>query len=84
MKKPSKTSGGVIKKTAKPLSKSVKVDLNSLNDSFSELHRTKMTKNAAEARKAAKIIPVKDKLVVPSRETVNRTSDDLAKLLQDF
>lgn len=84
MKKPSKSSGGVVKKTVKPLSKSVKVDLNSLNDSFSELHRTKMTKNAAEARKAAKIIPVKDKLVVPSRETVNRTSDDLAKLLQDF
>lgn len=77
-------SGGVVKKNVKPLKRGVKVDVNSLNESFGELHRTKMTKNAVEARKAAKIVVVKDKLLVPSRETVNRTSDDLSKLLEDF
>ena len=43
-----------------------------------------MTKGAAEARKTAKIVSVKGKVAVPSRATVSRTSDDLAKLLEDL
>ena len=72
----------VSKKTSR--SKPVKVDVSSLDETFGEVHRTKMTKGAAEARKTAKIVSVKGKVAVPSRETVSRTSDDLAKLLEDL
>lgn len=61
-----------------------RIDLSSLDASFSELQRTKMTKSAVEARKAAKILSVKGKILVPSKETVSKTSDDLARLLKDF
>ncbi len=72
-------------KVKKPvLDRRVKVDLNSLNASFSEVHRTKMTKTAAEARKAAKLVPVKAKISVPSKEAVSKTSQDLENLLKDF
>ena len=71
------------KKIVKPKS-TRKIDINSLNESFSEVHRTKMTKSAVQARKAAKIVPVKGKVSVPSRETVAKTSDELSKLLKDF
>lgn len=61
-----------------------RIDLSSLDASFSELQRTKMTKSAVEESKAAKIVSVKGKILVPSRETVSKTSDDLAQLLKDF
>lgn len=72
------------KKHGKVHSNNKRIDLNSLDASFSELQRTKMTKSAAEASKAAKIVSVKGKILVPSRETVSKTSDDLAQLLKDF
>lgn len=61
-----------------------RIDLNSLNASFSELQRTKMTKSGMEASKAAKIVSINGKVLVPSKETVSKTSDDLAQLLRDF
>lgn len=74
-----------VSKPKQPSNKtSKKVDINKLNESFNEVHRTRMTKNAAEARKTCKIVPVKGKLVVPSRETVNETSDEIANLLKNF
>ena len=83
-KVPSKASVEKKSSVTKPPKNKKKIDLNSLDASFSELHRTKMTKNAAEARKAAKIVSLKAKVLVPSKETVAKTSDDLAKLLKDF
>lgn len=61
-----------------------RIDLKGLDASFSELQRTKMTKSAVEASKAAKLVSVKEKILVPSKETVLKTSLDLAQLLKDF
>ena len=86
--KTSMKPGGLRKKSVKVNSNrkpaTLKVDINSLNESFNEVHRTKMTKSAVEARAAARIVPVKGKVAIPSRETVNQTSEDLSKLLKDF
>lgn len=60
------------------------IDLDDLNSSFSQIQYTKMTKAAAESRRASKLVPVKPKISVPNRDTVNKTTDDLAKLLKDF
>lgn len=73
-----------VRKPVKSAKKHSKVDLTSLDASFSELQRTNMTKTAAEARKTAKLIPVRAKLSVPNRETVSKTSEELEKLLKDF
>lgn len=43
-----------------------------------------MTKSGMEASKAAKIVSINGKVLVPSKETVSKTSDDLAQLLRDF
>lgn len=83
-KKVVKASVSKAPSSTKARSNNKKIDLDSLDASFSELHRTKMTKSAAEAKKAAKIVTVQAKVVVPSRETVTKTSDDLAQLLKDF
>lgn len=56
-----------------------KIDLTALDTSFSELHQTKLTQ-----RKASKILQVPSKLKVPSREIVNKTGEDLSRLLEDF
>ena len=87
-KKVSRVKVSVSKSSAPNLKKqhsnNKRIDLNSLDASFSELQRTKMTKSAMEASKAAKIVSVKGKILVPSKETVKKTSDDLAQLLKDF
>lgn len=83
-KKVAKVSVSKASSFTKKPSNNKKIDLDSLDESFSELHRTKMSKSAAEAKKAAKIVAVKAKVVVPSKETVTKTSDDLAQLLKDF
>lgn len=86
-KKVSKVSVSVAKASTTKKhghSNNKRIDLSSLDASFSELQRTKMTKSAVEASKAAKIVSVKGKILVPSRETVSKTSDDLAQLLKDF
>ena len=76
------------KQAIKPLknARKMKVNTNSVDASFTEIHRTKMTKMAAEMRKTAtsKLVPVKAKLSVPSREAVMKTGDDLERLLKDF
>lgn len=74
----------VTKTDKKVTKKSSKLDLNKLDSSFSEIQMTKMTKIAAEQRKAARIIPTKAKLLVPTGETLEKTSEDLANLLKDF
>ena len=60
------------------------IDLEDLNSSFSQIQQTRMTKTAAESRKASKLVPVKPKISIPNRETVHKTTDDLANLLKDF
>lgn len=61
-----------------------RLDLEDLNTSFTQIQQTRMTKVAAENRKAAKLVSVKPKISVPNRETVHKTTDDLANLLKDF
>lgn len=71
------------KKVSKP-SGQKRVDVASLDESFNELHRTRLTKSAAQTRKAAKIVSTTAKIPLATRESLNKTSDDLANLLKDF
>lgn len=63
-----------------------KIDMTSLDNSFLELHQTKMTKSSVEEakKKSSKILKVPVKLNVPSREIVNKTGEDLSRLLENF
>ena len=66
--------------------KKIEIDMNSLDKSFSELHQTKMTKSSVDEakRKNSKILKVPEKQSVPSREIVNKTGEDLSRLLENF
>ena len=70
-------------KISKPKNKTT-INVESLDASFTQIQQTKMTKIAAQQRKAARMVPMGEKLVVPSRETVARTGDELAQLLKYF
>ena len=64
--------------------KKVKINMDNLDASFETVHRTNMSKDAAMQRRAAKIVKSGLKAQVPSKEVVEQTGDDLAKMLKDF
>lgn len=73
-----------VKRVSKASGNKRVVDLKSLDDSFGEIQRTRMTKSAAESRKAAKIVPTAPKIPRTSRELFDKTNDELSNLLKDF
>lgn len=79
--KPVQKNKGKVTATKK---KFKKVNVDSLDASFEAVHRTKMSKDAAVQRRAAKIVKTGSKARVPSKEVVERTGDDLSKMLKDF